>query len=125
KPIFELFAVPTQAFYDMSTAGCKKFNEEVLPAPGVRYFSVAGRHSGDYLNPEWWLPHRIVTKAEGPNDGVVSIASAAYGDSQDVWEGDHLSLVNWLNPLSRHRGLWRDLVSRYGPLVRRLADEGF
>jgi hypothetical protein len=53
------------------------------------------------------------------------VASAAYGESQDIWEGDHLSLVNWFNPLSRHRGRWRDLISRYGPLIRRLADEGF
>jgi triacylglycerol lipase len=125
KPIFQLFGVPTQAFYDLSTASCRKFNEEVPPVPGVRYFSVAGQHPGDYFNPEWWLSQPIVSRAEGPNDGVVSVASAAYGESQEIWEGDHLGLVNWFNPLSRHRGPWRDLVSRYRPLIRRLADEGF
>jgi triacylglycerol lipase len=125
RPVFQLLRIPTQGFYDVTTAGCRKFNEEVPDAPGVRYFSVAGRHGGHYLNPEWLLPHRIVLEAEGPNDGVVSVASAAYGESQEVWEGDHLSLVNWLNPLARNRGLWRDPAPRYGPLVQRLADEGF
>jgi triacylglycerol lipase len=125
KPFFNLFGLPTQAFYDLSTARCKAFNEQVPPAPGVRYFSVAGRHAGDFFNPEWWLPQAVVSRAEGPNDGVVSVASAAYGETQDVWEGDHLSLVNWLNPLSRHRGLWRNLLARYALLVRRLADAGF
>jgi hypothetical protein len=42
-----------------------------------------------------------------------------------VWEGDHLSLVNWLNPFARNRGWGRNPVSRYGQLIRRLADQGF
>ena len=63
----------------------------------------------------------IVTDAEGPNDGVVSITSATYGESTAVWDGDHLSLVNWPHP----RGLWEDRAAHYGALVQRLADEGF
>jgi triacylglycerol lipase len=125
KPVFKLCGIPTQAFYDVTTARCKEFNEQVPDAPGVRYFSVAGRHEYHFLNPEWLLSHQIVLKKEGPNDGVVSISSAAHGESQEVWEGDHLSLVNWFNPLARFRGLWRDAAPRYGPLIRRLADEGF
>ncbi len=71
---------------------------------GVRYFSVAGKHDGHFLNAEFFLPYRIVLDKEGPNDGVVSVASAQYGERLDLWEGDHFSLVNWFNPLARHRG---------------------
>jgi triacylglycerol lipase len=124
KPVLRFFRIPTQGFYDLTTERCRAFNREVPDAPGVRYFSIAGRHEGG-LNPEWFLPHGIVMKAEGPNDGVVSVASATYGESLEIWEGDHLSLVNWFNPLGRNRGLWRDPRPRYAPLVRRLADEGF
>jgi triacylglycerol lipase len=124
KPVLRFFKVPTQGFYDLTTRNCLVFNQEVPDAPGVRYFSVAGRHEGR-LNPEWYLPGPIVARAEGPNDGVVSVASASYGESVEIWEGDHLSLVNWFNPLGRHRGLWRDPRPRYAPLIRRLADEGF
>ena len=63
-------------------------------------------------------------KKEGPNDGIVSLTSATFGESTEVWEGDHFSLVNWLHPFGRHRGFWRDPAKRYGPLIRRLKDEG-
>jgi triacylglycerol lipase len=125
KPTCHFFGLPTQAFYDLTTSGCQSFNEQVRDVPGVRYFSVAGRHDGHFLNFECLLPYRIVLEREGPNDGVVSVASASYGERLDVWEGDHFSLVNWLNPLARHRGFWRDPAVRYGPMLRRLADEGY
>jgi triacylglycerol lipase len=125
KPVFDLLSIPTQAFYDLSTAACKSFNEQVLDQPGVRYFSVAGRHVSCLFRPEWIFSHRIVMAAEGPNDGVVSIASASYGESQEIWDEDHLSLVNWNSPLAPPLGPWRDPAPRYGRLVRRLADEGY
>lgn len=125
KPIFNLCGVPTQAFYDLTTGGCRTFNDTVRDVAGVRYFSVAGQHDGNFLSPEWLLPYRIVMEKEGPNDGVVSVASATYGERMDVWDGDHLSLVNWLNPFARHRTFWRDPAARYGPLLGRLADEGY
>jgi triacylglycerol lipase len=125
KPLLHLLGLPGQGFYDVTTDHCRAFNERVPDMPGVRYFSVAGRHDGTWLNPEWLLPYYIVLQAEGPNDGVVSVESARYGESLDVWDGDHFSLVNWPNPLGRNRGLWRDPAPRYGQILRRLADEGF
>jgi triacylglycerol lipase len=125
KPVLKLLGIPTQGFYDLTTARCREFNREVPDVPEVRYFSIAGRHEGGYLNPEWYLPRGIVEKLEGPCDGVVSVASATYGESVEVWKGDHLSLVNWFNPLGHNRGLFRNPAPRYGPLLRRLADEGF
>ena len=56
---------------------------------------------------------------------LIGLASATFGESTEVWEGDHFSLVNWLHPFGRHRGFWRDPAKRYGPLIRRLKDEGF
>ena len=125
KPLFQFFGVPTQAFYDLTTSRCRVFNDQVRDVSGVRYFSVAGTHDGHFLNAEFLLPYHIVLEKEGPNDGVVSVASASYGERLDLWEGDHFSLVNWLNPLARHRGLGRDPAARYGPLLRRLADQGY
>jgi triacylglycerol lipase len=120
QPVFEVLGVPPEGFYDLTTARCREFNEQVPDAPGVRYFSVAGRHVGSWLRPEWQLPHFIVTQSEGPNDGIVSLASASYGESTEVWEGDHLSLIHWLHPPSG-----KGRRSGYPTLVRRLADEGF
>jgi triacylglycerol lipase len=120
QPVFEVLGIPPEGFYDLTTARCREFNVQVPDAPGVRYFSVAGRHVGSWLRPEWQLPHFIVTQSEGPNDGIVSLASASYGESTEVWEGDHLSLIQWLQPPS---GGGPRLG--YTALVRRLADEGF
>src|SRR5437016_2942074 len=78
KPVCERLAVPFQAFDDLTIARCRAFNEEVPDVPGVRYFSVAGRHEGDWLSPEWQLSHGIVMRAEGANDGIVSLAYATY-----------------------------------------------
>jgi triacylglycerol lipase len=125
RPVFDLFDVPSQAFDDLTTARCREFNAQVPDAPGVRYFSVAGQHQGDWVVPEWHLPFQIVFQAEGPNDGIVSVASASYGESTEVWEGDHLSLINWPNRRARLRGLPQDRTADFARLIRRLADEGF
>ena len=125
RPILEFLRLPTQAFYDLTRPRCQDFNERVKDAANVRYFSVAARHNGSLLNPEWLLPYGIVMAQEGPNDGVVSLASAQYGESFDVWDGDHFSLVNWLNPAGRNRTFWRDPGPRYGSILGRLADCGY
>jgi triacylglycerol lipase len=125
KPLLRMIGLPTQGFYDLTTERCQAFNAEVPDVPGVRYFSVAGRHDGHFLSPEWLLPYNIVLDKEGPNDGVVSLASASYGESVDVWEADHLNLVNWVGYLPRNRGPAGEPAARYGRLLCRLADAGF
>jgi triacylglycerol lipase len=125
KPILDWFGIPRQAFYDLTTAKCQTFNEQAPDASNVRYFSVAGRHEGDWWSPEWQVPHQIVLQAEGPNDGLVSVKSATYGESLDVWEGDHLSLINWPGMSKALRGQATDRSAEYAKLLRRLADAGF
>jgi triacylglycerol lipase len=121
-PFFHFVGVSYQAFLDLTRASCARFNAAVPDAPGVRYFAVAGVCERQWVGPEWWLPHRIVGEAEGPNDGVVSVASAAWGEHTDVWPGDHLNLVNWPNRRARRRGLWQALAPDYGRLLRRVAE---
>jgi triacylglycerol lipase len=125
KPLLDWFGIPQQAFYDLTTTKCREFNELVSDVPGVRYFSVAGKHEGDWWSPEWQLPHQIVLQTEGPNDGVVSVTSATYGETIDIWDGDHLSLVNWPGLAALARGRVFDRTTDYAALVRRLADAGF
>jgi len=124
-PVFEFFGLSYQAFKDLTTSNCKAFNRETPDAPGVRYFSVAGRFQTDWLTPEWQLPSSIVDRIEGPNDGVVSVKSAQYGEACDVWEGDHMNLVNWTHPLAPTFRHSPDRTKEYGALVGRLADVGF
>jgi triacylglycerol lipase len=114
--------VPHDAFPDLTLDRCRDFNAQVPDAPGVRYFSVAGRIARSGFDLHWELPSRIVAEAEGENDGVVSIASARYGEDCITWEGDHVALVNW--SLSGGRPS-TDRIVDYVRLVQRLKDEGF
>jgi triacylglycerol lipase len=125
KPLLRRLALPDQAFYDLTTDACRAFNDAVHDVPTVRYYSVAGRCSFPWVGPHWLLPHAVVQRREGPNDGVVSVASATYGERTDVWTGDHLSLINWPDPLACTFGRWRSRVQQYVGLVRRLVASGF
>jgi triacylglycerol lipase len=121
KPLLDQLHIPYDAINDLTTIRCRQFNEQVIDASGVRYFSVAGRHQESWNSPHWQLSQSMVTQAEGPNDGIVSIASATYGETCNIWDGDHLSLINWLHPLAAGQ----DRANHYAGLIRRLADEGF
>lgn len=124
-PLLDTLGMPTQAFYDLTRARCKAFNETVKDAAGVRYFSVAGKHDGHFLHLEWLLPYKIILKEEGENDGLVSVASASYGEHCDLWDDDHHGMINWYHPVKHYRGILRDPAQRYGAILRRLADLGY
>lgn len=120
RPLLRRAGLDEAAFRDLTVDACKRFNEDVPDVPGVRYFSVAGVCEKPLLQAQWWLPSRIVGKAEGPNDGVVSLKSATWGERCDIWNADHLNLVNWPNRKAKRLGLWRDRAADYGTLLARL-----
>lgn len=117
RPLFRAAGVSDEAFFDLTTEACAKFNAETPDAPGVRYASVAGLCEKPLRNPEWAFSAKLVGDAEGPNDGVVSVASAAWGTTQDVWAGDHLNLVNWPNRRALKRGVTWDRAADYGRIL--------
>jgi triacylglycerol lipase len=125
KPVFGYLDIPARAFYDLTTLNCREFNCQVPDVPQVRYFSVAGRCERRLFSLPWQILHQIVHQAEGPNDGVVSVVSASYGEDTQVWEADHLGLVNWSSNVLRTVAPAMDRRPSYAALVRRLADEGF
>jgi triacylglycerol lipase len=122
-PVFDTFGLPRQAFADLTVGHCRKFNAETPDAPGVRYFSVAAQLRRCWLDASWGLSAPIVEKAEGPCDGIVSLASAHWGESCEIWEGDHLNLVNW--PRLGAPRTTNDRLPAYAAMLGRLRDEGF
>ncbi len=126
KPFFDFFSVPLQAFHDLTTEACARMNETVKDSAHVRYFSVAGRFERTHpLSGEWLMSHGILNEAEGPNDGLVSVQSATWGEVSEIWEGDHVGLINWPNPLLLAKGLWKDRREKYVELIRNLQEQGF
>lgn len=126
RPMFDLLGLPWQAVPDLTVESCKLFNEQVPDVPGVRYFSVAGQFQANWRKWHFSVPERYLRRLEGPNDGLVSVSSATYGEDCQIWEVDHMDLVNWQDPvpLPRHRNRW-DFPLAHVRLAQRLADEGF
>jgi triacylglycerol lipase len=118
-PVFDWFGLSRQAFRDLTVQSCKQFNDQTPDSPNVRYFSVAGHHHLNWGNPGWGLSFSVVADVEGPNDGIVSIRSASWGEALDVWEGDHMNLVNWPQPWAPAEQSNR--LPSYAALLERLA----
>ena len=117
KPILNFMGIPTDAFDDLTTAGCALFNEKTLDAPNVRYYSVAGNCPRKVVPRRWLWSADLIAAAEGPNDGAVSVRSATYGEGLEVWNADHMNLVNRPNPRAK---TWGHRPSDYLRLVRRV-----
>lgn len=120
RPLLRWAGLEEDAFHDLTVESCQRFNEVVPDVPGVHYRSIAGVCEKPWLGAHWWLPARIVGNAEGPNDGVVSVASATWGEATEIWNADHLNLVNWPNRKAQRRGVWRDRAADYGAMLARL-----
>ncbi|MFO0814433.1 MAG: hypothetical protein U0796_14520 [Gemmatales bacterium] len=123
KPWLKYLHIPHDAFYDLMTEKCAAFNEQVHDVPGVNYYAVAGRNQGAWLSLEWWVPYGIVSFREGENDGIVAVSSACHHYEYELWEGDHLSLVNWPNTRAIAQGVWRNRKDQYWKLIERLAEK--
>ena len=119
-PILRRAGIPDRAFFELTTESCRLFNESTPDAPGVRYFSIAGICAEHWLNAGWRMTSRIVGRVEGVNDGVVSVASATWGERTDIWAGDHLNLVNWPNRRMNRAGESTDRTADYGRILDQL-----
>ncbi len=125
KPLFRMAGIDDDGIYALLTESCQRFNDETPDVPGVKYFSVAGVIEKPWMDNAWKFPSRIVRKAEGPNDGVVSVASATWGERTTIWQGDHLNLVNWPNKRMHKAGEWPDRAGEYAALLGQLQTVGF
>lgn len=88
------FGVDAGAFEDLTLERCARFNEVTPDAPGVKYFSVTAARPWQSVPP--WAMHswRVVYKAEGENDGLVSVKSGQWGEHLATWAADHWHTIN-------------------------------
>lgn len=111
------------AFHDLTRAACQARNVELSAAPEVPTFSVAGARPWYAVAAPLQLAFRLLQRAEGPNDGLVSVESARWGEWWGTVEADHLAETgwHWTPP-----GLARfDHRAFYLGLVQKLAERGY
>jgi triacylglycerol lipase len=92
--LVKLLHLDLQAIRDLTTEACKEFNEEIEDSPDVRYFSVSGARPWHRIAPIFMHSHKIVSKIDGANDGIVSVKSAKWGEHLGTWPADHLHMIN-------------------------------
>ncbi|KAI8906604.1 Alpha/Beta hydrolase protein [Powellomyces hirtus] len=112
------------AFANLTLDYCKTFNELTPNDPSVHYSSYAA--VVPHLSPlaPLFFSHWIVSSREGPNDGLVSLDSAQWGQFMGTVQCDHWQLIP-----PRIRQVVRrdafDSVGFYLNLVDKLADQGY
>jgi triacylglycerol lipase len=75
-----------------------KFNDETPDDDSVKYYSYAASFVPSWSN-SYFFSHKIILEREGPNDGVVSVASAKWGEFKGELENvNHLDLVSPVFP---------------------------
>lgn len=80
----------------------EEFNPMTTPDdPNVRYFSYGASATPSVFS-VFRISHDLVEVLEGPNDGLVSVASSKWGTYKGTLMGvTHLDLINWTNRLKR------------------------
>lgn len=87
----EALGVNVDGFRDCRPAACADFNARVPDHPAVRYFSYGGEVSPARLTPVLRRAWGILTPLEGPNDGMVSVRSARWGEYLGTVHADHFA----------------------------------
>lgn len=72
------------AAHQLTTSYMQQFNRDVVNQPEVRYISYAAVIDSSYPNPIWARMARQLGETEGPNDGLVSVRSARWGEFRGV-----------------------------------------
>jgi triacylglycerol lipase len=110
------------AVRDLRRDAMARFNDETPDVPQVRYFSVAGEKPIERMDLLLRPSARALARREGPNDSMVSVASAAWGEARDVWPCDHLDMIGWRTPIEGILRRAPQVLPLYTDLVRRLAE---
>ncbi len=141
-----------EAMYQMSQAGIAEFNATYTDAPGVLYTSVTGRtglHAGgeaceptslpppqliaafddtlDTTDPMFVIPEAILSEGvfvQQPNDALVRVVDARWGEFLGCVPADHLDEVGQLLGDSPGLGNAWDHLDFYADLVAYLRDRG-
>lgn len=114
-----------RGFLDLMPNAALAWHNQTPPPDGLPCFSVAGNPGLDDVCWPLRASHALLERWEGPNDGLVSVASAeAFGTPLPACPVDHLRQMNWMTPAAR--GSISDQVrDLYVMIVHNLVALGF
>lgn len=110
---------------DVTRRSARAFHRRSHLPDRVACFSVAGSPVHEEVSRPLRRLHGVLEQLEGPNDGLVSVASAtAFGTPLRSWPLDHLQQVNWLMGGAR-RELDSTIETCYTDILENLMIAGF
>jgi triacylglycerol lipase len=118
----EALGVNVDGFRDCRPAVCRAFNELTPDVAGVQYFSYAAAVTPPRITPVLRRAWNILTPLEGPNDGLVSVRSARWGQDLGTLAVDHFAQTP--DGLFVRPGEDFDTLGFYARLVEDLARRG-
>jgi triacylglycerol lipase len=89
----------------------------------VKYLSISASRPWHRVAPIFLHSHKLVSDVEGPNDGLVSVASATWAQHIETWPADHLHVINKRLVLEIKQPT-ANMTPRYMKVLDRLVQEG-
>jgi triacylglycerol lipase len=111
RRLVKRLGLDVSALPDLTGASCAIFNQQTPDAASVRYYSISAARPWHRMPPFYYHSHRVISAAEGENDGLVSVKSAQWGEHLGTWAVDHLHAAN--------RRLFPEVLEKTGDMVPR------
>ena len=117
---------------DFTTAAMERFNRENPDVPNVFYQSIACVMSRPFSDIHLSTANFILNRIEGPNDGLVSVASASWGENVRILRSGVFRGISHLDAIDLRRTPFtknaaaeiRDICDVYAEIVRDLKQHG-
>ncbi len=123
--LLERLGIDHRGFLDVTPGAAAEFNRRTPLPDWLPTFSVAGDPPHEDVCWPLRRLHDALGELEGPNDGLVSVASAtAIGRPLPSWPIDHLRQMNWLAP-EIPTAACPPVALHYADVVANLARLGF
>jgi triacylglycerol lipase len=121
--LMRFLGMDVDACSDLTLDSCARFNGKIPDAPGVQYFSVSASRPWHRVAPLFYHSHKVISAVQGPNDGLVAVSSAKWGEHLETWPADHLHVVNrrFVVEIKNKTG---DVTPRYLKVLERLRRAG-
>jgi triacylglycerol lipase len=122
--LLELMGLDPQGFLDITRLSARRFHRRHEQPLDIPCFSLAGDPPATEVTWPLQRLHAVLGELEGPNDGLVPVASAqAFGIPLPSWPADHLRQMNWMTAPSS--SICPPVPQLYAQVLDNLAAVGF
>lgn len=116
-----------EAAYDFTTQRAKQFNQLCKDVPSVYYQSYTSVIKNVFSDYVLRLPYIFISIIDGPNDGLVTVDSAKWGNFRGVIKNKYTRGISHADVIDLKRENFRgfDVVEKYISIVSELKDRGY